>query len=85
VRPLALFRYNPARESEGKSPWSSTANPFDQLRRVRRPREPLPLLRAKDPALADELMLRAEADVRRRWEYLQHLSRWNPGGPATGA
>ena len=30
-------------------------------------------------------MRKAEADVRRRWEYLQHLARWNPGGTSTGA
>ena len=40
-------------------------------------------LKAKDPALAEKLLARAEADVRRRWDYLQHLARWVPGGTGT--
>ncbi|MHB8894121.1 MAG: pyruvate:ferredoxin (flavodoxin) oxidoreductase [Candidatus Geothermincolia bacterium] len=75
-----LFRYNPARESEGKSPLVIDSKPptisfAEYAGRENRYRS----LRAKDPALADDLMRRAEADVRRRWEYLQHLARWNPG------
>jgi pyruvate-ferredoxin/flavodoxin oxidoreductase len=76
-----LFRYNPALEQQGRSPLTIDSKPpslsfAEYAGRENRYRS----LRAKDPALAEELMRRAEADVRRRWEYLQHLARWNPGG-----
>jgi pyruvate-ferredoxin/flavodoxin oxidoreductase len=76
-----LFRYNPEREREGLSPLVIDSKPpsisfAEYAGRENRYRS----LRAKNPALADELMQQAEADVRRRWAYLQHLARWNPGG-----
>ncbi len=75
-----LYRYNPALEREGQSPLVIDSRPptiglADYALRENRYRT----LRAKDPALAEGLMRRAEADVRRRWEYLQHLARWRPG------
>jgi pyruvate-ferredoxin/flavodoxin oxidoreductase len=77
-----LFRYNPALEAEGKSPLVIDSRPptisfADYAMRENRYRS----LRAKDPALAEELMRRADAGVRRRWDYLQHLAAWKPGGP----
>jgi pyruvate-ferredoxin/flavodoxin oxidoreductase len=76
-----LYRYNPALESEGKSPLVIDSKPpsisfAEYAGRENRYRS----LSARDPALAEDLMRRAEADVRRRWEYLQHLARWNTGG-----
>ncbi len=76
-----LFRYNPALEREGKSPLVVDSKPptltfAEYAMAENRYRG----LRARDPALAEDLMRQAEADVRRRWEFLQHLSRWKSGG-----
>ena len=76
-----LFRYNPALEREGKSPLvidskAPTISLAEYAGRENRYRS----LRAKDPALAERLMAEAEAGVHRRWDYLQHLARWQPGG-----
>ncbi|HWR97661.1 MAG TPA: pyruvate:ferredoxin (flavodoxin) oxidoreductase, partial [Candidatus Methanoperedens sp.] len=76
-----LFRYNPALEREGKSPLvldsRAPSIPLaDYALRENRYRS----LQAKDPALAEELLRRAEAEIVRRWGYLQHLAAWKPAG-----
>ncbi|HEY5997852.1 MAG TPA: pyruvate:ferredoxin (flavodoxin) oxidoreductase [bacterium] len=81
-----LFRYNPALEREGRSPLvvdskAPTITFAEYAGRENRYRS----LRAKDPALAERLMAEAQQDVRRRWEYLQHLARWKPGGEPAAA
>jgi pyruvate-ferredoxin/flavodoxin oxidoreductase len=83
-----LFRYNPALERAGKSPLvidskAATMPLAEYVGRENRYRA----LRAKDPALFERLLAEAEAGQRRRWDYLQHLARWTPGGgepPAAG-
>ena len=79
-----LYRFNPALSAQGKNPLvidskAPTIGFAEYVGRENRYRS----LQAKDPALAEKLITRAEADVRRRWEYLQHLARWVPGGTGT--
>jgi pyruvate-ferredoxin/flavodoxin oxidoreductase len=74
-----LWRFNPALEKEGKSPFiidsSEPAITFEEYayheNRYR-------ALRSADPELAAELMKSAEKDVKRRWQYLKHLAKWSP-------
>jgi pyruvate-ferredoxin/flavodoxin oxidoreductase len=77
-----LYRFNPALEREGKSPLVIDSKaPTIPLAEYIGAENRYRALRAKDPALFEELVAQAGADVRRRWEYLQHLARWKPGAP----
>jgi pyruvate-ferredoxin/flavodoxin oxidoreductase len=35
-------------------------------------------LRAADPEAAKELMKQAKADIKRRWNLLEHMASWDP-------
>src|SRR3990172_11892653 len=74
-----LWRFNPALEKEGKSPFiidsgEPTITFAEYAYRENRYRA----LRAADPELAAELMKLAEKDVKRRWQYLKHMAKWSP-------
>jgi len=72
-----LYRYNPELERQGKPPLtidsSGPSITFEEYAyRENRYRE----LRTANPELAAELMKEAEADVKRRWRFLNHLAKW---------
>lgn len=75
-----LYRFNPALEREGESPLvidsKEPSIPFEEYaygeNRYRS-------LKMSKPELAAELMKQAEADVKRRWQYLNHMAAWKPG------
>lgn len=74
-----LFRYNPEWERQGKSPLVIDSKPptipfEDYAYNENRYRS----LRASNPELAGELMKEANAEIRRRWNYLVHISKYAP-------
>jgi pyruvate-ferredoxin/flavodoxin oxidoreductase len=75
-----LYRYNPALETEGKSPLViDSKEPSLSVEEYAYGENRYRSLKAKNPELAAQLMKQLEADVARRWNYLKHLASWIPG------
>lgn len=75
-----LFRYNPALEAQGKSPFIiDSKEPTISFEEYAYNENRYRALRQSNPQLAAELMKQAEANVKRRWRYLKHLASWSPG------
>jgi pyruvate-ferredoxin/flavodoxin oxidoreductase len=76
-----LYRYNPELEKQGKSPLViDSKEPTIPMEEYAYRENRYRALKASKPELAAELMKQAEADVKRRWRYLSHLSQWTPEG-----
>lgn len=74
-----LFRFDPRLEQEGKSPFIiDSSEPTITFEEYAYHENRYRALRAANPELAAELMKFAEKDVKRRWQYLKHLSKWSP-------
>ncbi|HLE40714.1 MAG TPA: pyruvate:ferredoxin (flavodoxin) oxidoreductase [Nitrospirota bacterium] len=74
-----LWRFNPALEKEGKSPFIiDSGEPTITFAEYAYHENRYRALRAADPELAAELMKLAEKDVKRRWQYLKHMAKWSP-------
>jgi len=74
-----LYRYNPELESQAKSPLViDSKEPTISFEEYAYNENRYKALRASNPDLAAALMKQAEADVRRRWQYLKHMARWCP-------
>ncbi len=74
-----LYRYNPLLAADGKAPLIiDSKEPSISVAEYAYGENRYRALRQSDPELATELMRQAEADVRKRWKYLQHLSNWTP-------
>jgi pyruvate-ferredoxin/flavodoxin oxidoreductase len=72
-----LFRYNPELESQGKSPLViDSKEPTISFEEYAYKENRYRALRQSSPELAAVLMKEAEANVKRRWEYLKHLAKW---------
>lgn len=74
-----LYRYNPALETEGKSPMQldckdPTLPLSDFIYNENRYRA----LKAAQPEIAAVLLKEAEYDVKRRWEVIKHWANWKP-------
>jgi pyruvate-ferredoxin/flavodoxin oxidoreductase len=75
-----LYRYNPALESEGKSPLViDSKKPSLDVEEYAYSENRYRALKAKDPELAARLMEQLKSDISRRWNYLSHLASWTPG------
>ena len=75
-----LYRYNPALETEGKSPLViDSKEPTISFEEYAYNENRYRVLRVSNPELAAALMKQAEADVKRRWKYLKHRASWSPG------
>ena len=73
-----LYRYNPQLEAQGKSPLViDSKEPTISFEEYAYNENRYKALRASKPELAAELMKLAEADVKRRWQYLNHIAKWN--------
>jgi pyruvate-ferredoxin/flavodoxin oxidoreductase len=76
-----LYRYNPELEKQGKRPLViDSKEPTIPMEEYAYRENRYRALKASKPELAAELMKQAEADVKRRWRYLSHLSQWTPEG-----
>jgi pyruvate-ferredoxin/flavodoxin oxidoreductase len=74
-----LYRYNPALEAEGKSPFIiDSGEPTISFAEYAYQENRYRALRASNPELAAALMEQAEADVKRRWKILKHMAKWSP-------
>jgi len=74
-----LYRFNPALEKEGKSPFIiDCSEPTITFEEYAYHENRYSALRATNPELAAELMKFAEKDVKRRWQYLKHMAKWSP-------
>ena len=74
-----LYRFNPALEKEGKSPFIiDSSEPTITFEEYAYHENRYSALRATNPELAAELMKFAEKDVKRRWQYLKHMAKWSP-------
>jgi pyruvate-ferredoxin/flavodoxin oxidoreductase len=74
-----LYRYNPLLEKEGKSPLIiDSKEPSIPVEEYAYGENRYRALKAKSPELAAELMKQLDADVKRRWKYLNHLASWVP-------
>lgn len=72
-----LYRYNPELEAQGKSPLViDSKEPTISFEEYAYNENRYRALRASKPELAAELMKQAEADVKRRWQYLKHMANW---------
>src|SRR5208282_2358963 len=72
-----LYRYNPELEWQGKSPLViDSKEPTMTFAEYAYDENRYRALKTMKPELAAELMKRAEADVKRRWEYLNHMAKW---------
>jgi pyruvate-ferredoxin/flavodoxin oxidoreductase len=72
-----LYRYNPFLEAQGKPPLSlDSKDPTLSFAEYAYNENRYKALRLTNPAIAEALMKQAEADVKRRWEYLKHLAKW---------
>lgn len=75
-----LYRFNPDLEKEGKSPLViDSGEPTISFAEYAYNENRYRMLRAMNPALAAQLMEQAEANVKRKWNYLKHLAAWKPG------
>lgn len=78
-----LYRYNPELEARGKAPLViDSGEPTISFADYAYGENRYRALRTADPDLAARLMEQAEADVKRRWNYLKHLASWSPGAKA---
>jgi pyruvate-ferredoxin/flavodoxin oxidoreductase len=76
-----LFRYNPALEAEGKSPFVlDSKEPTMPYSEYAYGENRFKALTRSHPEVAAELIVKAQASVDRRWRYLKHLSEWIPSG-----
>ena len=75
-----LFRFNPDLEAQGKPPFIiDSQEPTISFEEYAFKENRYKALKMSNPELAAELMKQAEANVKRRWKYLKHLSKWTPG------
>jgi pyruvate-ferredoxin/flavodoxin oxidoreductase len=78
-----LYRYNPELEAQGKNPLViDSKEPTISFEEYAYNENRYRALRASNPELAAALMKQAEADVKRRWNYLKHRAAWSPGESA---
>jgi pyruvate-ferredoxin/flavodoxin oxidoreductase len=78
-----LYRYNPEIEAQGKSPLViDSKEPSISFEEYAYNENRYRALRSSNPELAAALMKEAEADVKRRWQYLKHIAKWTPGEQA---
>jgi pyruvate-ferredoxin/flavodoxin oxidoreductase len=76
-----LYRYNPRLEAEGKAPLViDSKEPTISFEEYAYNENRYRALRASNPELAATLMKQADADVKRRWKYLQHIAKWSAEG-----
>ncbi|MBI5740408.1 MAG: pyruvate:ferredoxin (flavodoxin) oxidoreductase [Nitrospirae bacterium] len=74
-----LYRFNPALEKQGKNPLIiDSGEPTISFEEYAYRENRYRVLRSENPELATELMKLAEANVKRRWKFLQHLAKWSP-------
>lgn len=72
-----LYRYNPELEVQGKSPLIiDSKEPTISFEEYAYNENRYKALKASKPELAAALMKQAEADVKRRWQYLKHMAKW---------
>jgi pyruvate-ferredoxin/flavodoxin oxidoreductase len=72
-----LYRYNPLLEAEGKPPLViDSKEPTLTFAEYAYNENRYRALQLTSPVMAEALMQQAEADVKRRWEYLKHLAKW---------
>ncbi len=72
-----LYRYNPELEYQGKSPLViDSKEPTISFEEYAYNENRYRALSASNPELAAALMKQAEADVKRRWQYLKHMAKW---------
>ncbi|HXX58134.1 MAG TPA: pyruvate:ferredoxin (flavodoxin) oxidoreductase [Thermodesulfovibrionales bacterium] len=72
-----LYRYNPELEGQGKSPLViDSKEPTISFEEYAYNENRYKALKTSSPELAAELMKQAEAEVRRRWQYLKHMAKW---------
>jgi pyruvate-ferredoxin/flavodoxin oxidoreductase len=72
-----LYRYNPELEAQGKSPLViDSKEPTISFEEYAYNENRYRALRTSNPELAAILMKQAEADVKRRWQYLKHIAKW---------
>ncbi len=73
-----LYRYNPELEAQGKNPLViDSKEPTISFEEYAYNENRYRALRASNPDLAAALMKEAEADVKRRWQYLKHIAKWS--------
>ncbi|MBF0559126.1 MAG: pyruvate:ferredoxin (flavodoxin) oxidoreductase [Nitrospirae bacterium] len=76
-----LYRYNPTLEAEGKNPLViDSKEPTISFEEYAYGENRYKALRQSKPELAAALMKEAEADVKRRWQYLKHMANWKREG-----
>ena len=74
-----LYRYNPELEEHGKSPLViDSKEPTISFAEYAYGENRYRTLKASNPDIAADLMKQAEADVHRKWKYLQHIAKWCP-------
>jgi pyruvate-ferredoxin/flavodoxin oxidoreductase len=72
-----LYRYHPGLEDEGKNPLViDSKEPTIPLAEYAYSENRYSALKASNPELAADLLKQAEADVKRRWQYLKHMAKW---------
>jgi len=72
-----LFRYNPVLESQGKPPLViDSKEPTISFAEYAYNENRYNALKLTNPDIAEGLMKLADADAKRRWEYLKHLAKW---------
>jgi pyruvate-ferredoxin/flavodoxin oxidoreductase len=73
-----LYRYNPDLEAQGKSPLTiDSKEPTISFEEYAYDENRYRTLRTVNPEVAATLMKQAEADVKRRWQYLKHIAKWS--------
>ncbi|MGD1074810.1 MAG: 4Fe-4S dicluster domain-containing protein, partial [Thermodesulfovibrionales bacterium] len=73
-----LYRYNPELEAQGKSPLTiDSKEPTISFEEYAYDENRYRTLRTVNPEVAATLMKQAEADVKRRWQYLKHIAKWS--------
>jgi pyruvate-ferredoxin/flavodoxin oxidoreductase len=74
-----LYRYNPELERQGKSPLIiDSKEPTISFEEYAYGENRYRALKKSRPEIAAKLIKLAEADVKRRWQYLKHLAKWTP-------
>ncbi len=72
-----LYRYNPELEAQGENPLViDSKEPTISFEEYAYNENRYRALKASNPELAAALMREAEADVKRRWQYLKHMAKW---------
>jgi pyruvate-ferredoxin/flavodoxin oxidoreductase len=73
-----LYRFNPELEAQGRNPLIiDSREPTISFEEYAYNENRYRALRLSDPELAARLMIEAEADVKRRWQYLKHMAKWS--------